>query len=82
MSSGRVSQCLFCEHRLEPVGNSYPPTQVCTAFGIEVGGIPDEIYHGVHDHRQAYEGDHGTRWSPIRPGVEFPERAVQSVARR
>lgn len=35
----------------------------CEAFPK---GIPDAILDGEHQHREAFKGDHGLRWSPLK----------------
>lgn len=55
----RFSQCLSCE--------SYARQGRCVAFPE---GIPTEILTGAFDHRKAFSGDLGVRFSP--GGVRYP----------
>ena len=56
-----ISQCVWCRHRSEG-------GQRCTAFP---GGIPVAILRNRHDHRHAYDGDHGVRFEPEVVEIEF-----------
>lgn len=46
-------QCLMCKH--------YLGLRSCVAFPEE---IPQEIFSGMHDHSQPFEGDKGIRFEP------------------
>lgn len=48
------TQCLWCKHKWSGVLQ-------CDAFP---DGIPPEIVTGLHDHRQAFDGDGGIRYEP------------------
>ncbi len=52
--------CSSCRHfhRGERVG-----TNVCDAFP---DGIPEAIWEGKNDHREAYPGDHGIQFEPMK----------------
>ncbi|HEY7033617.1 MAG TPA: hypothetical protein VH482_19930 [Thermomicrobiales bacterium] len=50
--------CDYCRHRV------FLPHRSCAAFP---GGIPMPIWRGRHNHQSAYPGDHGIRYSPLRP---------------
>ena len=45
------TQCLFCKH--------YRGSHACDAFPDK---IPHEIFTGLHDHLEPFEGDRGIRW--------------------
>ncbi|MCE5200439.1 hypothetical protein LLG39_15840 [bacterium] len=62
--SGPAPICLYCEHLVE---GEYPLR--CAAFP---DGIPMAIIDNLADHRQPYEGDHGTRFKP-KPEVSAGE---------
>lgn len=66
-------QCAFCDHFRSPLdvgdGTGGP---TCKAFPV---GIPDPIWLGGADHRKAYPGDNGIRWSSL-DGSKFPESAL------
>ncbi len=55
-----VVQCAFCIH-LRYEGRKH----FCEAFPK---GIPDDITHGLRDHRLPYPGDHGIRFE-LKPGI-------------
>lgn len=76
MTSRPAVQCVYCAHWRSPLDDAEQgDVQVCAAFPA---GIPDEIWDGRVDHRQAIEGDHGIRWAPRAEGVQFPAYAVDS----
>ena len=50
-----MHQCAYCRHLQGQRG----ATIICAAFPQ---GIPVEIVDNEFDHKQAYPGDHGTRW--------------------
>jgi hypothetical protein len=81
MSTRPPVQCLNCTHWASPLDRTDPdaltdaPTQVCAAFPLEQGGIPDQIWTGRADHRQPFEGDNGIRFEAA-PGETFPEYAL------
>ena len=50
--------CDYCRHRV------LNPHRTCSAFP---NGIPMRIWKGEHDHRRPYRGDHGIRFSSLRP---------------
>lgn len=71
------AQCLRCRW----LQSAFTPMQTdssvsgthresCRAFP---DGIPDEIASGDHDHRKPFPGDNGVQWTPVKPGVEYPE---------
>ena len=84
MTTERPIQCLVCQHWVSPLDREDPdaqtdePTQVCAAFPLEQGGIPDQIWTGQADHRQPFEGDNGIRFEAL-PGETFPELALESA---
>lgn len=45
--------CCYCDHLADIV------KKTCPAFP---DGIPDEIWIGINDHSQPYEGDHGIQF--------------------
>lgn len=83
MNIGPPPQCLTCARWVSPLdrddedARTDDPTQVCTAFPLADGGIPDQIWTGRADHRQPFEGDHGLRWES--DGQEFPEWAMSQA---
>ena len=50
--------------------NHHKRSLTCEAFPK---GVPKEILHGHHDHREPYPGDNGIRYDPIDP--EHPQEA-------
>ncbi|GAB4191747.1 MAG: hypothetical protein Kow00105_05800 [Phycisphaeraceae bacterium] len=56
-------QCHTCKH--------YKASTFCEAFPKDPG-IPRVILENQFDHRQPYEGDHGVRWEPNKPGLKHP----------
>ena len=44
-------------------------SETCDAFP---DGIPEAIRLGKNDHRQAYRGDHGLQWAPLRAEGVYP----------
>jgi hypothetical protein len=59
---GPAPACFKCAH-YRGTGELGP---LCAAFPF---GVPDDIYYGGFDHRQAFPGDGGIRWEPA-AGVE------------
>lgn len=71
MTYGPQSQCSTCAHFRSPLdSDNLDGDASCDAFP---GGIPDEVYGNVLDHREPIPGDHGIRWSS--DGSDFPEYA-------
>ena len=68
------TQCRRCRHFTGPVqqqvGDTGPMATMgtCTAFH---GLIPIQIWQDKFDHRQAFPGDHGLRFTP-EPGERSP----------
>lgn len=69
-----LTPCHTCIHH-------YKKTTHCRAFPPGTGyrnlvgwGIPQEILSGKHDHRTAYPGDGGFRWTPKRRARIIPWR--------
>lgn len=85
MTSRPPPQCLACVHWVSPLDRDDPdaaeaePTQVCAAFPLADGGIPDDIWWNRADHRQPYEGDHGIQFEADE-GMTFPEWALNLPA--
>lgn len=83
MTSRPIPQCLTCAHWVSPFDRTDPdaqkaePTQVCAAFRLERGGIPDDIWWNQSDHRSPHAGDGGITWEPGNGGKdEFPDWAM------
>ena len=64
-------QCASCARLAFP--GPADTGHTCTAFPT---GIPEQIWDNQVDHRQPYQGDNGQQWTPMVPGVEFPEWAM------
>lgn len=81
MISRPPSQCLSCKHWISPLdrkddnARGPEPTQVCAAYPLADGGIPDDIWWNRADHRNPQSGDHGLRWESL-GGAKFPEWAM------
>lgn len=81
MTSRPPPQCLACKHWVSPLdrtdenAQTDEPTQICAAYPLADGGIPDEIWWNRADHRQPYEGDHDIQFEAIE-GMQFPEYAL------
>ena len=81
MSTELPIQCLVCKHWVSPLdredanAQTDEPTQVCAAFPLGKGGIPDPIWAGKADHRKPYKGDNGIQFEAM-PGETFPEYAL------
>jgi hypothetical protein len=81
MTTEPAPQCLVCARWVSPldqgddIATQAEPTQVCAAFPLADGGIPDEIWHNQADHRRPYPGDHGLQWT-AQDGEQFPEWAL------
>ena len=82
MTSRLPPQCLTCQHwqspfdRTDANARESEPTQVCQAFPLKRGGIPDDIWWNRFDHRHPHAGDGGITWLPADPEDKFPEWAM------
>lgn len=81
MTTRLPPQCLACEHWISPFerddadSQREQPTQICAAFHLADGGIPDAIWWNEADHREPHQGDHGIRWQSL-GGADFPDWAL------
>jgi hypothetical protein len=70
------AQCVICRHFggvvTHVADGILVPSLWCSAFPVARGGIPDAVTSDAHDHRAAYPGDAGVRWSPAIVGASFP----------
>jgi hypothetical protein len=62
MEADMQEQCSSCSHFRGSFEKSRPS---CRAFPL---GIPEEIWEGVFDHNNPFEGDRGIRFEPVFEG--------------